>query len=99
MQKALSKINAIHKAHHVYLIALVSPVLMWLMSGIFAPFPSARSAGQLGAAVGTFLGQSVITIFLGFVVLVFARPSTAWITVFFSTLFLTYLIYGSAAGG
>ena len=95
MRKVLEKINTIHKMHHFYLIVLVSPVLMWLLSGIVSEFRVAGSGGQFAMFTAWFLGQAIAPILLGIVILIFGRPSSAWVAVIVAALCVTYVVHRS----
>lgn len=95
MRRVVEKFDSIHKFHHFYLILLVSPALMWLLSGLVGGFRFPGSGGQFAMLVAMFLGAAVLPIVLGIVALIFAKPSIAWCVVVAAALFSTYVVHRS----
>lgn len=95
MRRVVEQFDSIHKFHHFCLILLVSPVLMWLLSGLVGGFRFPGSGGQFAMLVAMFLGAAVLSIVFGVVVLIFAKPSIAWCVVVAAALFSTYVVHRS----
>lgn len=95
MRNLLTKIDAVHKMHHFYLIILGAPALVWLFSGLVGHFRFPGSAGLFAMLVAMFLGAAVLPLLFGLVTLIFARPSVAWFVVICAALFTAYVVHRS----